>query len=70
MSKLLSLVVLLTLTPGFLWWIVIAALLPGILLLLEDVAEWLERPRRRALIPIRVERPDWRRYGERPPRRW
>ncbi len=60
MSKLLPLVVVLTVIPGFLWWIVIAAMLPGLVMLLEDLAEWRDRPHQ-ALIPIRVERADWRR---------
>jgi hypothetical protein len=56
MSRLLPIVVVLTLLPGFLWWIVIAALLPGTVLLLEDLADWREGSRRRDLVPVRVER--------------
>jgi hypothetical protein len=62
MSKLLPLVVVLTVIPGFLWWIVIAAMMPGIVMLLEDLEEWWDRPRGRVLIPVRVERVDWRRF--------
>jgi hypothetical protein len=62
MSKLLPIVVVLTVIPGFLWWIVIAAVLPGLLMLLEDLEEWRERPQGRVLIPIRVERQDWRAF--------
>lgn len=63
MSKLLLVTVFLTLTPGYLWWIVVAALMPGLLLLMEDLGDWLDRSRRRALVPVRVER--FGRYGER-----
>lgn len=67
MSKLLPIVVLLTLTPGFLWWIVIASLLPGLMLLADDVRMMLERRRERAagfepaLVPIPVHWDDRRR---------
>ncbi len=46
MSKIIALVLLLTMTPGYALWIVVAALLPGACLLIEEVALWREGRRR------------------------
>ena len=42
MSKIIALVLLLTMTPGYALWIVVAALLPGACLFVEEVRIWRE----------------------------
>lgn len=50
MSKIVALVLLLTVTPGYALWVVMAALLPGACVLIEEVALWREGRRRGAML--------------------
>jgi hypothetical protein len=54
MSKIIALVLLLTLTPGYALWIVAAALLPGACLLVEEVTVWREGRGMRAGLGMRA----------------